>query len=85
MQTRGEFIAKDSTPGQIAAKLGADAVIYQDILQMEKAVRTQNKSIKTFCKACFTGKYPTEDVTSKTLKMIEEERDHHKVQSRKIN
>lgn len=85
MQTRGEFIAKDSTPEQIAAKLGADAIIYQDILQMEKAVRKQNKHIKTFCKACFTGQYPTADVSLQTLKMIEEERDHHKVQSQKIN
>jgi amidophosphoribosyltransferase len=85
MQTRGEFIAKDSTPDQIAAKLGADAVIYQDILHMEKAVRRQNKRIKTFCKACFTGQYPTADVSAQTLKMIEEERDHHKVRSQKFN
>ncbi|MCP5106341.1 MAG: amidophosphoribosyltransferase, partial [bacterium] len=55
MQTRGEFIAQDSTPAQIAAKIGADAVIYQDLDEMEKAVRTQNKNVKAFCKACFTG------------------------------
>lgn len=85
MQTRGEFIAKDSTPKQIAAKLGADAVIYQDIRQMEQGVRKQNNHIKTFCKACFTGLYPTGDVSPQMLKMIEEERDHHKVQSQKMN
>ena len=85
MQTRGEFIAKDSTPDQIAVKLGADAVIYQDIQQMEQAVRRQNKRIKTFCKACFTGKYPTADISSQTLKAIEEERDHNKIKSQKSN
>jgi amidophosphoribosyltransferase len=85
MQTRGEFIAKDSTTGQVAAKLGADAVIYQDIKQMEKAVRKQNKRIKAFCKACFTGQYPTAEVSAQTLKMIEEERDQHKVDSQKMN
>jgi amidophosphoribosyltransferase len=75
MQTRGEFIAKDSTPAQIAAKIGADEVIYQDIGDMEKSVRKQNKQIKTFCKACFTGKYPTGDVSAEVLAQIERERE----------
>lgn len=75
MQTRGEFIAANSTAAQIAAKVGADAVIYQDIKEMEQAVRKQNKDIKTFCKACFTGVYPTNDVSRRILEQIEEERD----------
>jgi amidophosphoribosyltransferase len=81
MQTSGEFIAKDSTPEQIAAKIGADVVIYQDIQQMEQAVRKQNKQIKTFCKACFTGHYPTGDVSRQVLTMIEEERDTYKTRA----
>jgi glutamine phosphoribosylpyrophosphate amidotransferase len=52
---------------------------------MEQAVRRQNKRIKTFCKACFTGIYPTGDVSPQTLKMIEEERDHNRLRSQKIN
>jgi amidophosphoribosyltransferase len=83
MQTRGEFIAKDSTSRQIAAKIGADAVIYQDIDEMEQAVRKQNTRINTFCKACFTGDYPTGDVTPETLAQIETERDLN--QARQIN
>lgn len=82
MQTKGEFIAKDSTPQQIAAKIGADDVIYQDIDDMEKAVRKQNHKIKTFCKACFTGKYPTGDISEELLAQIEQERDSQK-QSKK--
>jgi amidophosphoribosyltransferase len=78
MQTRGEFIAKDSNPGQIAAKIGADAVMYQDLKEMEKAVREDNKHIKSFCKACFTGRYPTDDVSAEILRQIEKERDHNK-------
>jgi len=85
MQTRGEFIAKDSTPRQIAAKIGADAVIYQDIEEMEKAVRKQNKRIKSFCKACFTGNYPTGDVSEEILVQIERERDDNKTKQRKTN
>ncbi len=75
MQTSSEFIATNATPVQIAAKIGADAVIYQDLIEMEKAVRKQNKKIMSFCKACFTGKYPTNDVSRRLLERIEEERD----------
>ncbi len=78
MQTRGEFIAKDSTTEQIAVKIGADVVIYQELTDMEKAVRTQNKNIRSFCKACFTGTYPTGDVSAEILKQIERERDSQK-------
>ncbi len=79
MQTRGEFIAKDSSPEQIAAKIGADVIMYQDVKEMEKAVREDNKHIKSFCKACFTGLYPTGDVSAEILRQIEEERDHNKI------
>lgn len=75
MQTRSEFIALNSTSEQIAIKIGADKVIYQDIEDMEKAVRLQNKEIKSFCKACFNGIYPTGDVSKEMLHNIEEARD----------
>jgi amidophosphoribosyltransferase len=75
MQTKGEFIAANSSPEQIAVKIGADAVIYQDLKEMEQDVRQGNKKIKAFCKACFTGVYPTHDVSRKVLEQIEEERD----------
>ena len=75
MQRKQEFIAVNSTPEQVAKKIGADLVIYQDIDDMEKAVRQQNKAIKSFCKACFTGIYPTGDVSEDMLRKIEEERD----------
>jgi amidophosphoribosyltransferase len=81
MQTKGEFIAKDSSPEQIAVKIGADVVIYQDLDVMEEAVRTRNESITSFCKACFTGKYPTGDVSQEILNQIERERDSNKIKA----
>jgi amidophosphoribosyltransferase len=75
MQTKGEFIAKDSSTEQIAKKIGADVVVYQDLVEMERAVRKQNPRIQSFCKACFTGDYPTGDVSSEMLAEIENERD----------
>ncbi len=77
MQTKGEFIAKDSTAAQIAVKIGADFVIYQDIKEMEAAVKKQNPRIQSFCKACFNGKYPTGDVCAAMLAQIEAERDNN--------
>lgn len=74
MQTRNEFIAAGSTPEQVALKINADRVIYQDLDDMERSVGKQNKAIKSFCKACFTGDYPTGDVSRDILRSIEEER-----------
>ncbi|MCK4944095.1 MAG: amidophosphoribosyltransferase, partial [Candidatus Aminicenantes bacterium] len=78
MQTKSEFIARNSTPAQVALKIHADMVIYQDLKDMEQAVREQNKSIKSFCKACFSGAYPTGDVTKEILDQIQMERDSNK-------
>lgn len=78
MQTSNEFIARDSTPDQIAAKIGADLVIYQELDEMEKDVGKQNKHIESFCKACFTAQYPTNDVSAEILRIIEKERDDYK-------
>ena len=78
MQTRNEFIAANASHHQVAKKIGADDVIYQDIDDMEQAVRVQNRKIKSFCKACFSGIYPTRDVSSEILKKIEKERETNK-------
>lgn len=82
MQTKGEFIAKDSNPTQIALKIGADCVIYQDINDMELAVKKQNPRIQAFCKACFNGEYPTGDVCEAMLAQIELERDQNQIKQK---
>jgi len=77
MQTKGEFIALDSSNDDIAKKIEADMVIYQDINDMEQAVRLQNKKIKSFCKACFNGIYPTGDISKEMLEQIEKDRENN--------
>jgi amidophosphoribosyltransferase len=74
MQTRTEFVARDSDFAQIAKKIGADKVIYQTLDNLKKAVRMENKKLKNFCAACFDGNYITGDVTPEMLKTIERER-----------
>ena len=78
MQTRSEFIAANSSPEQIARKIGADQVIYQDLDDMERSIRKQNRAITSFCKACFSGYYPTGDVSASFLAQIELEREQLK-------
>jgi len=74
MQTKTEFIARNARIEQIARKLKADKVIYQSLEDLEKAVSMGNEKLQNFCSACFSGVYPTGDVTPELLKDIESER-----------
>jgi amidophosphoribosyltransferase len=74
MSTKREFVARDRTDEEIARELGADAVFYQDLAEMEDAVRTAGKKDIEFCKACFSGTYPTGDITEQMLADIEADR-----------
>ncbi|MCJ7526030.1 MAG: amidophosphoribosyltransferase [Candidatus Aminicenantes bacterium] len=79
MQTKAEFIASNACAEEIAAKIGADRVLYQNIHDMEQAVKRQNPAIRSFCKACFSGQYPTGDVSKSYLEQIEAEREQYKL------
>jgi amidophosphoribosyltransferase len=74
MQTKIEFIARNASVEQIAQKLKADKVIYQSLEDLEKAVNLGNKKLHNFCGACFSGVYPTGDVTPELLEEIESDR-----------
>ncbi len=74
MPTRKDFVAYNLTNETIAKVIGADMVFYQDLKDLEAAAHKGNKDIDTFCGACFSGKYPTKNVTEETLKAAEEVR-----------
>jgi amidophosphoribosyltransferase len=74
MSTRREFIARDRTHAEVALALGADAVVYQTLDDLVGAVTEKEPRIKRMCTACFSGDYPTGDITSKLLLQIEHER-----------
>ncbi|MBC8022650.1 MAG: amidophosphoribosyltransferase [Burkholderiales bacterium] len=71
MPTRRELIATDRTEDEIAAAIGADAVIYQDLDALISAVGSLNPSIKRFDCSCFDGVYVTGDVSQEYLDGIE--------------
>ncbi len=74
MSTKREFIARNRTPAQVAAELGADHLIYQEIDEMVRTVQSLVPPGRDFCRACFTGDYPTGDVTESMLADIEADR-----------
>lgn len=74
MSTKREFVARGRSHAEIAKELGADFVLYQTIEQMEDAVRAAGNQKLQFCNACFTGNYPTGDITERMLSDIEQDR-----------
>lgn len=74
MASKREFIATDKSVDEIAEALGVDHLLYLEREAMNEAARAGNPRIEKFCNACFTGQYPTPDVTLERLKKIEAER-----------
>ena len=75
MPTRQELIAPGRTDEEIAREICADAVIYQDIDDLTKAVSEVNPRLTQFETSCFTGQYVTGDVTTEYLQAVESNRD----------
>jgi amidophosphoribosyltransferase len=74
MATKREFVATNKTNDEIAKHLGVDGLIYLDREAMNQAARVGNPKIEKFCNACFTGEYPTGDITVERMTAIEGER-----------
>ncbi len=73
MSTRREFVARDHSIEEIAADLGADYLVYQDLDDMVASVNHTSRKLE-FCTACFEGTYPTGDITDSMLRDIELDR-----------
>ena len=74
MSTRQELVAREKTNDEICEYLGADYLIYQQVDDLVEAARMGNPEMQDFCTACFTGEYPTGDVTPEMFTTIERER-----------
>ena len=58
----------------LVREIEADAVIYQELGDLTGAVLEGQSRIKSMCTACFSGEYPTGDITTGRLMQIENER-----------
>ena len=74
MASKKEFIAEGKEISEIADELGVDHLVYLNRDAMNAAARAGNESLKEFCNACFTGVYPTGDITVEKLRDLEDDR-----------
>ena len=73
--TRSELVANDRNEPEIALAIGADLVIYNDLADLEDAIRCLNPGLlKGFDTSCFSGEYVTPEVTPQYISAIEENR-----------
>ena len=75
MPTRQELLANGRTDEEIAREIGADAVIYQDLSDLIKAIQEVNPRLTEFDASCFDGCYVTGDVSEAYLAHLEGMRD----------
>lgn len=66
--TKEELIASNRSIEQVRKFIGADALFYADLKDTMKSCELGNPKVKNYCTACFSGKYPTGDITPAILK-----------------
>ncbi len=74
MPTREELIAHGRSVEEIRQFIGADALIYQDVDAMKRAVHALNPRLDGFEASCFDGHYITGDVTAQDFAALEAQR-----------
>ncbi len=74
MPTADELVAHNRTVEEIRQIIGADALIYQDVDGMKKAIGALNPAIQGFDASCFDGVYVTGDITPADIERLNEKR-----------
>ena len=74
MPTSTELVAHNRTVAQIQQIIGCDALIYQDVDGMKKAIGKLSSRIKDFDASCFDGVYVTGDITPADIARLNETR-----------
>ena len=74
MPAAEELIAHGRTEDEVARVLGCDKLIYQNLADLEMAVRKRNPALERFDASVFTGEYVTGDVDSRYLSEIGKQR-----------
>lgn len=70
MPTRKELIANQRTSQEIAQAISADACIFQDLADLEQAIKNLNPNIDRFDASCFNGEYVTGDIDEHYLNQL---------------
>ena len=71
MPTRDELIAYGRTTEEVCREITADALVYQDVDALKRAISDVNPVLQNFEASCFDGIYVTGDVTPAYLDRLE--------------
>ena len=74
MPTSSELVAHDRTVEEVRQAIGCDALIYQDVDGMKRAIGSLNPAIVGFDASCFDGVYVTGDITADDIARLNEGR-----------
>jgi amidophosphoribosyltransferase len=74
MPTRAELIASYRSVPEIQSAIGADALIFQELDDLKRAMRDCNPELTGFEASCFDGVYVTGDVSPAYLDRVERAR-----------
>ncbi len=74
MPTSSELVAYGRTLEEIRQIIGCDALIYQDVDAMKKAIGALNPRLSGFDASCFDGVYVTGDVSPEQIQQLNEGR-----------
>jgi amidophosphoribosyltransferase len=74
MPTPDELVAHGRTIEEIREVIGCDALIYQDVDGMKRAIGKLNTKLDGFDASCFDGVYITGDVTAETIAAMNSQR-----------
>jgi amidophosphoribosyltransferase len=74
MPTSKELVAYGRTVEEVREIIGCDALIYQDVDAMKRAIGSLNPNLKGFDASCFDGVYVTGDVNPDDIARINEAR-----------
>ena len=74
MPTSSELVAHGRSVEEIREYIGCDALIYQDVDGMKKAIGSLNTKIHGFDASCFDGVYVTGDITGEDIARLNESR-----------
>jgi amidophosphoribosyltransferase len=77
MPTKGELIAHGRSIEEIRAFIGADALIYQDIVAMKRVVCALNPRLDGLEASCFDGVYITGDISAADFDALATQRALH--------
>ena len=74
MPTSAELVAHGRSIEEVREWIGCDALIYQDVEAMKKAIGSLNPQLDGFDASCFDGVYVTGDISAESIEVLYQER-----------